>query len=144
MELDNVQQTSDKKKVIIVGACDDNIKAAMEIAKHRNDKVEIVTTELTMEELGRLPLSSLIRKCDNPPVRDLPRSFDPYIGLVDTNKEAFEIVQMCEEYKYLHTPIIDRHIELSPVRDSKVNPKIGRNEPCPCGSGKKYKKCCLK
>jgi preprotein translocase subunit SecA len=24
----------------------------------------------------------------------------------------------------------------------KVDKKIGRNEPCPCGSGKKYKKCC--
>lgn len=24
-----------------------------------------------------------------------------------------------------------------------VESKIGRNEPCPCGSGKKYKKCCL-
>lgn len=23
-----------------------------------------------------------------------------------------------------------------------INPKIGRNDPCPCGSGKKYKKCC--
>lgn len=23
------------------------------------------------------------------------------------------------------------------------NPKIGRNDPCPCGSGKKYKRCCL-
>lgn len=22
-------------------------------------------------------------------------------------------------------------------------PKIGRNDPCPCGSGKKYKQCCL-
>jgi uncharacterized protein len=22
-------------------------------------------------------------------------------------------------------------------------PKVGRNEPCPCGSGKKYKQCCL-
>lgn len=22
-------------------------------------------------------------------------------------------------------------------------PKVGRNEPCPCGSGKKFKKCCL-
>jgi preprotein translocase subunit SecA len=22
--------------------------------------------------------------------------------------------------------------------------KIGRNDPCPCGSGKKYKKCCLR
>lgn len=27
-----------------------------------------------------------------------------------------------------------------PVR--RVGPKVGRNEPCPCGSGKKYKKCC--
>ena len=25
----------------------------------------------------------------------------------------------------------------------REGPKIGRNEPCPCGSGKKYKKCCL-
>lgn len=25
----------------------------------------------------------------------------------------------------------------------RVEPKIGRNEPCPCGSGKKYKKCCM-
>ncbi len=22
-------------------------------------------------------------------------------------------------------------------------PKVGRNEPCPCGSGKKHKKCCM-
>ncbi len=26
------------------------------------------------------------------------------------------------------------------VRESE---KVGRNDPCPCGSGKKYKKCCL-
>jgi hypothetical protein len=24
-----------------------------------------------------------------------------------------------------------------------MNVKIGRNDPCPCGSGKKYKRCCL-
>lgn len=24
----------------------------------------------------------------------------------------------------------------------RVQPKIGRNDLCPCGSGKKYKKCC--
>jgi SEC-C motif-containing protein len=24
----------------------------------------------------------------------------------------------------------------------RTAPKIGRNDPCPCGSGKKYKKCC--
>jgi preprotein translocase subunit SecA len=26
----------------------------------------------------------------------------------------------------------------------RKNKKIGRNDPCPCGSGKKYKKCCGK
>ena len=31
--------------------------------------------------------------------------------------------------------------KLQPVR---IGAKIGRNELCPCGSGKKYKKCCLK
>lgn len=29
----------------------------------------------------------------------------------------------------------------SPTRDPKI-PKTSRNDPCPCGSGKKYKKCC--
>jgi hypothetical protein len=33
---------------------------------------------------------------------------------------------------------IPRDIHASPRRE-----KIGRNDPCPCGSGKKYKKCCL-
>ena len=25
----------------------------------------------------------------------------------------------------------------------RLDGKVGRNDPCPCGSGKKYKKCCL-
>lgn len=29
----------------------------------------------------------------------------------------------------------------SPVQ--RTSPRVGRNDPCPCGSGKKYKKCCL-
>ena len=32
----------------------------------------------------------------------------------------------------------DRHL-LRPV--AREAPKVGRNEPCPCGSGKKFKKC---
>lgn len=26
----------------------------------------------------------------------------------------------------------------------RTSPKVGRNDPCPCGSGQKYKKCCGK
>jgi preprotein translocase subunit SecA len=31
-------------------------------------------------------------------------------------------------------------LDLAPVR--RDTPKVGRNEPCPCGSGKKFKNCC--
>ena len=36
--------------------------------------------------------------------------------------------------------VFDDRAGLEPVR---VAPKIGRNERCPCGSGRKYKRCCL-
>jgi uncharacterized protein len=32
--------------------------------------------------------------------------------------------------------------DYTPETYFRPEPKIGRNEPCPCGSGKKYKKCC--
>ncbi len=51
---------------------------------------------------------------------------DEPIGLEEADFEEFD-----EDPPYF---------DLSPVCGE---PKIGRNEPCPCGSGKKYKKCCL-
>ena len=39
-----------------------------------------------------------------------------------------------EDGKLVHAP-------LTPVTTEK---RVGRNDPCPCGSGKKYKNCCLK
>lgn len=33
--------------------------------------------------------------------------------------------------------------EIKKQEESSRNKKIGRNDPCPCGSGKKYKHCCL-
>ena len=33
--------------------------------------------------------------------------------------------------------------EATPPKTIIRKEKIGRNEPCPCGSGKKYKRCCL-
>jgi hypothetical protein len=32
--------------------------------------------------------------------------------------------------------------EDAPAESPSVAVKVGRNDPCPCGSGKKYKKCC--
>ena len=36
-----------------------------------------------------------------------------------------------------------RTIRQGPAPLKSAGPKVGRNDPCPCGSGKKYKQCCL-
>jgi preprotein translocase subunit SecA len=36
----------------------------------------------------------------------------------------------------------EQEIKLPSVTIRRETPKVGRNEPCPCGSGKKYKHCC--
>ncbi|MBI2382070.1 MAG: SEC-C domain-containing protein [Gammaproteobacteria bacterium] len=45
------------------------------------------------------------------------------------------------EHEHVHGPgcAHDHHDHLPYVRET---PKVGRNDPCPCGSGQKYKKCC--
>jgi len=37
--------------------------------------------------------------------------------------------------------ITDLEKLLNPPKPARVS-KVGRNDPCPCGSGKKFKKCC--
>ncbi len=36
----------------------------------------------------------------------------------------------------------DAAVQTAPTPTRRDEPKVGRNDPCPCGSGKKYKKCC--
>jgi len=74
----------------------------------------------------------------------------PCPGSVKSVRSAIE-GQIPDLYERLR----NRHIKLkgiyanckkrkfSPKQPIQV-PKVGRNEPCPCGSGKKYKKCCMK
>ena len=51
--------------------------------------------------------------------------------------------QQVEDIKYSHLSKKEREADIKPIRNSKKDPKIQRNAPCPCGSGKKYKKCYL-
>jgi len=46
-----------------------------------------------------------------------------------------------EIHKYWLTQRRGEKSSAAPIR--RESPRVGRNDPCPCGSGKKYKKCCL-
>jgi len=52
---------------------------------------------------------------------------------------------MMKIYRYFKE---QRSVAMPTVGDSttyhRIVPKVGRNEPCPCGSGKKFKQCCGK
>ncbi|MBF0450930.1 MAG: SEC-C domain-containing protein [Candidatus Magnetomorum sp.] len=43
----------------------------------------------------------------------------------------------------LNIPIKDKKKSKQKIQDIKKTQKVERNAPCPCGSGKKYKKCCM-
>ena len=64
-------------------------------------------------------------------------------GQQKQNKELRTLESVCVQHEIDHLNgmrILDRAQELT-IR--RTEPKIGRNEKCPCGSGKKYKKCCI-
>lgn len=53
---------------------------------------------------------------------------------------AFE--KKVEEFKREELRLAQRNTQMPGPSQAKPDPKVGRNDPCPCGSGKKYKKCC--
>jgi peptide deformylase len=62
----------------------------------------------------------------------------------DEQDEELRLLEaICVQHEIDHLngmTIMDRKMISTVINTAK----IGRNEPCPCGSGKKYKKCCLK
>jgi preprotein translocase subunit SecA len=72
------------------------------------------------------------------------------------SKEEFKSIFMSVPQELIHTEFSSlsesqtvkdevptkQEISQSRVSTPKTTKKVGRNEPCPCGSGKKYKRCC--
>ena len=59
----------------------------------------------------------------------------------DDELRLLESICVQHEIDHLYgKTILDREDKLEPMQ---VKKKIGRNDPCYCGSGKKYKKCCI-
>lgn len=76
---------------------------------------------------------------------------NPAIVRVQTAERAQEVIALCAEYG-LHyivgvehdkpEDISDVERALNPPEPARAALKPGRNDPCPCGSGLKTKKCC--
>ena len=60
-----------------------------------------------------------------------------------------DFIEPCDDStSYIDWETFDGNWSNFPMREPilpfvREEPKVQRNEPCPCGSGKKYKKCCI-
>ena len=76
---------------------------------------------------------------------------NPAAVMVQTEERVKELEAVFEENGWKYTielqpdkseDITDLEMLLNPVRTNIAEKKVRRNDPCPCGSGKKFKKCC--
>jgi len=88
------------------------------------------------------------------PLREYQKeAYDLFLDLVDRQKKEFieklfmvQVMAREEEVRKPEQPskfVLSRGEQETEKKPTvRTAPKVGRNDPCPCGSGKKYKKCC--
>jgi curved DNA-binding protein CbpA len=142
------------------------IRIAIVMQKLRSDKrIHVVLVDLTgclMEDeinkddrlqmevyivfhISDLRPSIKVLKNEYPEYFKLNQAF--YLDVLNERKEEFLTDKYAGIYKKIKPKNAVFRGEESYDDDDETpykreSPKIGRNDPCPCGSGKKYKKCC--
>jgi SWIM/SEC-C metal-binding protein len=76
----------------------------------------------------------------------------PAIVRVQTEDQAQRVLEFCQENEIVVVVGLEpnKAEDLSDIErallarePARTLPKVGRNDPCPCGRGKKFKKCCV-
>jgi len=107
---------------------------------------------------GRAKWDTLPRYCQACGVLDMCHGGCPKDRILQTPDGEAGLNYLCAAYRRFFThcqPFVAeiaalwrgrspaRQTQPSEVTIARTSPKAGRNDPCPCGSGRKYKKCCL-
>lgn len=121
----------------------DSIEGATECVKYyiENDKIPL----FVIEKL-HMKYPDFIKIVDK--VFDKEYTYD---DVVKTYKSAYVGRNVYSPTSVLYTSgvfgefmnFIEEEMNIRPVTEDDKFKGVGRNDPCPCGSGKKYKKCCL-
>ena len=124
------------------------------IRNNENTKVEEVKKE-TKKEAKETIDQRLEREIDSLPAMLKGKLKDPAVKkrLIEIAKRMeadgvnFQSIRQMKKWMKEHEAELRAEVQ-GGAPQAKVEtyvhegPRIGRNDPCPCGSGKKYKKCC--
>ncbi|MCL2382092.1 MAG: YchJ family protein [Treponema sp.] len=105
-----------------------------------DDKIDFKQTKNWSEKSKWLGLTILSTEKGGPDDTEGSVEFEASYemeGLKDTHHENARFKKKDGRWLYDEGTVV-------PKTMIRTGPKVGRNEPCPCGSGKKYKHCCGK
>ncbi|HEY3916117.1 MAG TPA: preprotein translocase subunit SecA [Verrucomicrobiae bacterium] len=80
----------------------------------------------------------------NMPQRTVHQSVSTFGGGSTTTASSGGAAAAAETSKKASDMVSQATEAVSKAKPVRTGPKVGRNDPCPCGSGKKYKQCCGK
>lgn len=120
---------------MIHGKLDKNVRNSIGHFNYENEDVFNQTIKFKhLKNNNRIVEKSLIRLCNE--------IWNMYLSLFTLSELIYHLKKLNLNMEGIHVSkleMMDFHLER---KDRNINKKIGRNEPCPCGSSKKFKKCC--
>ena len=141
-------------------ACDHFVDRDHHLGNIRGTRLLDLIESPTQRAFGQLKQDTLPRYCLECDVLNLCNGGCPKDRILRTPDGEAGLNYLCAGYKRFFTHCRPFLSELSSLRNQeslrdpgpprpaprplpKAHPRIGRNDPCPCGSGRKYKKCCM-
>ena len=139
-------------------SCDHFVDADHHLGNIKNRPLADLLESRKQIAFGQGKLDGLPRYCRECDVLPMCNGECPKNRFTSTPTGEGGLNYLCRGYKlfFKHSqPFVEELANLwrrqnleqrAPYKSTGTNPnriKIGRNDPCPCGSGKKYKRCCL-
>lgn len=141
-----------------VYSCDHFVTPEHRLGNIRETRLVELMESPRQKAFGRLKSDTLPRYCLSCQVLEMCNGGCPKDRFLQTPDNQPGLNYLCAGYKrfFVHCrPFIEELSNLARTRNQHPQsplsrpemtghpPKTGRNAPCPCGSGRKYKKCCL-
>ena len=138
--------------------CDHFVKPGHRLGNLRQTPLAELLESPAQQAFGRAKRETLPRDCQDCAFRDMCNGGCPKDRIVRTHDGEPALNYLCAGYRrfFAHCrPYTQRMAALAwagqppellmeqlRAEDFQALPRAGRNDPCPCGSGRKFKKCC--
>ena len=140
-------------------SCDHFVAPAHHLGNIRETPLLALLESPEQHAFGQAKWDTLPRYCRECEVRVMCNGGCPKDRIIRTPDGEPGLNYLCAGYKRFFTHCrpyvtqlaalwragqpLERLMHMVREADIKARPKAARNDPCPCGSGKKYKRCCL-